>query len=204
MVYRVTLSGSELNLSPGTARARLVGVSPANSWGPEPVENPIHLPACLASRARECSGSGAIGNIPVPAKSSAWGVVYGVTLSGSGLNLSLSTAVPDKPLGPWASSAHLQIVAISSGFRLMSFFRGKPPVMGQTGILLELSNSRMSSAQLKVSSNVKREKGATPSEWWQRWQCFCNIGVPSRTPFARIEIIGKIPKPVFQGIFRRK
>ena len=102
VVYRVTLSGSELNLSPGTARARLVGVSPANRWGPEPVENPIHLPACLASRARECSGSGAIGNIPVPAKSSAWSVVYVVTLSGSGLNLSPGTAVPDKPLGPWA------------------------------------------------------------------------------------------------------
>ncbi len=63
--------------------------------------------------------------------------------------------MPGKPLGPWASSAHLQIVAISSGFRLMSFFMGKSPVMGQGGILLELTNSRMSSAQLVASSNVR-------------------------------------------------
>ena len=62
-----------------------------------PLKNPSILPACLASRARECSGSGTVGNIPVPGKSSAWGLVYRVTLSGCELNLSPSTAVPGLP-----------------------------------------------------------------------------------------------------------
>ena len=56
---------------PEHCRARLAGASPASRWGPWPDENSIHFPARLASRARECSGSGAVENIPVPAKFSA-------------------------------------------------------------------------------------------------------------------------------------
>jgi len=69
-------------------------VFPANPWG-SPVEYPLHLPARLVSRARECSGSGADGKIPLPAKSYEWHVVYRVNSSGSDLNLSPGTAVPD-------------------------------------------------------------------------------------------------------------
>ena len=75
---RVTSKGPGLNLSPSTAVPGLPGLCQQTAGPLGPLKTPVfsgmssgHVWRCvcdgvLASRARECSGSGAVGNIPAP------------------------------------------------------------------------------------------------------------------------------------------
>ena len=94
MVYRVSLSVSGLNLSPRTAMPGFPGFRQ-----PLPVpharSNPTHFPAYLASRARECSGSGENGNQSGLTVADLWVVCFWGNSIVSELNLSPNTVCPD-------------------------------------------------------------------------------------------------------------
>ena len=78
VVCRVTSKGPGLNLSPSTAVPGLVGLYQQTAGPLGPLKTPVfsgmssgHVWRCvcdgvLASRARECSDSGAVGNVPAP------------------------------------------------------------------------------------------------------------------------------------------